>query len=117
MVRFGDAVRRTTGPWSPAVHAPHTPEYRRSVGWGEDGDVPRRLRLFCDAYGLDASERAGLVDLVAERQAVTFASQDLWAAEGVPGFVELAAGTPEFTERPDLPHWRRHREAWQRALL
>ncbi|GAB2793799.1 phosphotransferase [Streptomyces daliensis] len=94
----------------------HTPAYCRSVGWAEV-DVPRRLRLFCDAYGLPEDDRVGLIDLVAERQTVTFRTMDTWAAQGVPGFAELVENPPEITERADAPHLRRHRDLWQRALL
>jgi hypothetical protein len=35
---------------------------RRALGWLDDGEVGRRLRLFADAYGATQAERATLID-------------------------------------------------------
>jgi hypothetical protein len=43
----------------------HHPAYMRTVGW-PDIDQPRRLRLLCDAYGLD--DRSALLDTIHLRQ-------------------------------------------------
>jgi aminoglycoside phosphotransferase (APT) family kinase protein len=91
----------------------HTPEYDVQVGWGRV-DIPRRLRLFVDAYGLE--DRSGFVELIARRQVSTFVTMDRWAAAGVPGFQELVADGPEITERPDLDLLARNLDTWQRAL-
>jgi hypothetical protein len=92
----------------------HTPEYLDSVGWAPI-DVPRRLRLFCDAYGLE--DREGLLETISERQRATYATIDQWAAEGRPGFVELVTNPPKITERPDIPYLRAHLDEWQRAVM
>lgn len=41
-----------------------------------------RIRLFCDAYGLDPHERAGLLDLVSDIQHSVYESVKRWAAAG-----------------------------------
>jgi hypothetical protein len=64
---------------------PLSPDARcRAKGWAEPPDRPRRLRLFCDAYGLDAAARRGFAELAAH-MAQTCADQvSAAAAEGVP---------------------------------
>jgi hypothetical protein len=40
---------------------------RRALGWSDDHEVSRRLRLFADAYGATPSERAVLIDATIAR--------------------------------------------------
>jgi hypothetical protein len=40
---------------------------RRALGWPDDHEVGRRLRLFVDAYGATPSERAVLIDATIAR--------------------------------------------------
>ncbi len=56
----------------------------RAKGWPEPPDRYRRLRTFCDAYGLEPGARQGFTQL-AMRMARTCADQvRAAAAEGVP---------------------------------
>ncbi len=59
----------------------HSPEYCLSAGWGNI-DYARRLRLFCDSYGLD-STRHDLLDVVSERQARNREQLRAWASQGI----------------------------------
>ena len=47
----------------------------------------RRLRLFCDAYGLD--DRSTLLDVIQHRQQVMHDTVRVWGEAGIPGFAEL----------------------------
>jgi hypothetical protein len=51
------------------------------------GEYARRLRLFCDEYGL--GERQGLLDVVMHRQRVMFETVRVWGQAGIPGFLEM----------------------------
>jgi len=59
----------------------HSPEYCLSAGWGNI-DYARRLRLFCDSYGLDGT-RHDLLDVVSERQARNREQLRAWASQGI----------------------------------
>ena len=50
-------------------------------------EYARRLRLFCDAYGLD--DRSTLLDVISERQRVGHETVRVWGEAGVPGFAEM----------------------------
>ena len=100
LVRHGDRVRRPTGPWSPAVH-----EYLRHLasagfegsqltqaGFDPVPDLPERLRLFVDAYGL--TDRARIVPALqlsplASAERVRYAPVD---AAGAAASLEFLAG-------------------------
>lgn len=60
----------------------HAPEYCQSAGWGIV-EYPRRLRLFCDSYGLDDRARFELLDVVSERQARNREQLLAWASQGI----------------------------------
>ena len=60
----------------------HSPEYCLAAGWGIV-DSARRLRLFCDSYGLDATLRHDLLDVVSRRQARNREQLQVWAAQGI----------------------------------
>lgn len=53
------------------------------------GDKPRRLRLFCDTYGLLADERGRLLATIRRRQQVAYDTLRVWGLAGVPGFAEM----------------------------
>jgi hypothetical protein len=74
----------------------------------------RRLRLFCDGYGL--RRRADLVDVIAKRQQVLHDTIAEFAARGVPAFVVMW-GTAH-SEQPlrDRHHLLAHRAAYDAAL-
>jgi hypothetical protein len=52
-------------------------------------DKARRLRLFCDTYGLHADDRAQLLSTIHRRQKVAFRTLREWGSAGVPGFAEM----------------------------
>jgi hypothetical protein len=56
-------------------------------GAADVGECARRLRLFCDGYGL--TERHLLLDTVQARQQVMYETVRHWGEAGVPGFVEM----------------------------
>src|SRR5439155_20784790 len=59
----------------------HRPECCRALGWREV-DQPRRLRLFCDAYGL-GEERSQLLDVIHARQVRNQEQLRLWVTQGI----------------------------------
>jgi hypothetical protein len=67
------------------------PLYHDGVpGLPRDPDVAacaRRLRRFCDAYGLE--DRDDLVGTIVARQEVTYDTVRVWGEAGVPGFEEM----------------------------
>lgn len=73
----------------------------------------RRIRLFCDAYGLE--NRAGLLDVVRRRQQAVPDSVQAWAAEGHEGFARMWA---EGMQGPldDIAYLDEQRDAWERYL-
>jgi hypothetical protein len=64
---------------------------RAADGWPETGEEPRRLRLFCDAYGLTVPERAGLLEAVLDNNRAGYESHRQWGQAGVVGFAEMWA--------------------------
>jgi Ser/Thr protein kinase RdoA (MazF antagonist) len=81
--------------------------------FGTPTEQARRLRLFCDAYGL--AERDDLLATIVRRQRVLYDSIAAWAA-GQPAFVALwqrgdAAGTLK-----DSAYLTRHRRTFSREL-
>jgi aminoglycoside phosphotransferase (APT) family kinase protein len=73
------------------------------------GDYARRLRLFCDAYGLE--QRGELLDVVQARQQVMFDTVRQWGEAGVPGFVEMWKTGHAVAPLRDLEFVRRSRRA------
>jgi hypothetical protein len=71
----------------------HPPAWLEPFGWPEEPDRARRLRLFCDAYGLGVAP-AELVDLIAIRL-LSFAA-----------YIEqqVRAGDPAFDVHRDEDH-------------
>ena len=59
-------------------------------GSGSDADAEecaRRLKLFCDAYGLD--DRSALLDVIQDRQQAMHDTVRIWGEAGIPGFAEM----------------------------
>ena len=59
-------------------------------GVGGEPDVneyARRLRLFCDEYGLQ--DRGDLLDTIGRQQQVMFDTVRVWGEAGIPGFAEM----------------------------
>jgi Phosphotransferase enzyme family len=68
-------------------------------GWLLPVDRARRLRLLADAYGLDASSRAELLDAAIDFAITTAISHRRWAAAGQPSFsVMVARGVTDAIE-------------------
>ena len=67
----------------------HHPGLAQQLGWHAPERLGSRLRLLCDAYGLGATERAQLIDMIIERiEASRSGIADL-AAKGEAAFVRL----------------------------
>ncbi|MFN8472382.1 MAG: phosphotransferase [Anaerolineae bacterium] len=81
------------------------------------GSLPeraRRMRLFCDAYGLE--DRRGLTAVIEWRQAVHYSTLAAWADAGVPVFERLwREGHGEAMLR-DLSWMRSHRAELEQLL-
>ena len=81
-------------------------------GWTLPVDRRRRLRVLCDAYGLDVAERRQLLATGLRNAIYGYASHKAWGEAGVPGFAEMwRAGSGEMiladrawleTARPEL---------------
>ena len=91
--------------------------YNGIPGRGGEPDVPefaRRLRLFCDAYGL--ADRGALLDTVAHRQHVMHDTVRIWGQAGVPGFAEMWASGHADAPLKDAEFLRRVRSTLETAL-
>jgi hypothetical protein len=98
--------------WAPMM----SDERALGHGWPEVPDRVRRLRLLADAYGLDATGRAHLVDAIIEFGHVTARSHRAWAADGRRPFaVMVARGISEAIERDAM--WTLERRAEFDAAL
>ena len=60
-----------------------------SPGEADAVEYARRLRLFCDNYGVSQPDRADLLDTVLARQQVMDDTVRIWGEAGVPGFAEM----------------------------
>ncbi len=97
--------------WAPLAH-PDNPE-----SFGEPAAQAARAADFCDAYGLDPGDRAGLPALVVERLETLAAFITDRAARGDAVFQRhAAAGHPQLYLR-DAEHVRRHRDLFEATLL
>ena len=91
--------------------------YNGVPGIGGDPDVPaygRRLRLFCDAYGL--GDRSRLLETIEQRQQVMFDTVRVWGEAGVPGFKEMWATGHADMPMKDLAFLRAHLSTLEAAL-
>lgn len=80
--------------------------------FGTPSDQARRMRVFCDAYGL--LERQGLMDVIARRMWALHESIRCWAEAGDPVFVSMwreghASGIPG-----NVAYLQRHRAEFER---
>jgi hypothetical protein len=104
-------VARACSYWAPLL--------RDSIAldWGLPTDRRgERMRLLCDAYGLDAAERAGVLDEVVRRRRFGYEAHRLWGGvERRPGWREMwdAGSADQFAanmawldeHRPELERW------------
>lgn len=86
------------------------------VGYGTVAEQARRLRLLCDAYGLEAPGRAALVATVVDRLRANVEHIRSRAAAGDEAFAaHLAAGHVELY-LTDIDHVRAHEGAYSAAI-
>jgi aminoglycoside phosphotransferase (APT) family kinase protein len=78
------------------------------------GRQAERLRLCCDAYGLE--ERDALLETVCERIRVLYETAREWGRAGRPGWREVWADTGGEQWRRGLRHVEAQSPVWQRAL-
>ena len=74
-------------------------------GWALPVDRPRRLRLFCDAYGMSELDRSKVLPTVLVNSEYGYRSQRTWGEAGVPGFAEMwkaGSGTRILADRASL---------------
>lgn len=79
-------------------------------------DRPRRLRHFCNAYGLSAAERADLLPTIRQRQQVAYDMLRVWGTAGVPGFAEMWRGGHAKAKLRDMATLDRDWSAFSVAL-
>ncbi len=84
------------------------------VRFGSPVEQGRRLRLFCDAYGLD--DRRGMLDTIERRQQVLYDSLTAGAAAGDPGFAALVRDGHGDGVLVDMAYIRRCRAEFVHAL-
>ena len=65
------------------------PLYPDDSRFGPADHRGRRLRLFLEAYELDAATRSGFVELIRQRQVCAYETVEQWGRAGVPGFARL----------------------------
>ena len=80
--------------------------------FGTPTEQARRMRLFCDAYGLE--DRRGLLDLIERRQHVLYNSVVAWAAAGDPAFAAMCRDGHTKGILGDLAYVRRYRAEFER---
>jgi aminoglycoside phosphotransferase (APT) family kinase protein len=99
-------VARAASYWAPLI----TDDGARTWGLPTDRRGPR-LRLLCDAYGLDDHERAGLIDEVARRRKLGYEAHRLWGGvERRPGWREMWDAGSAATFEANLRWLAEHRE-------
>lgn len=79
-------------------------------------DRPRRLRLFCDAYGLSADQRAELLPTIRRRQQVAYDTLRVWGTAGAPGFAEMWRGGHAEVKLRDMAALERDWSAYAATL-
>ncbi|MFF0391859.1 phosphotransferase [Kitasatospora sp. NPDC004615] len=86
-------------------------------GFGTPDEQAARAREFCDAYGLDAAGRAGLVDAVEARLHALVGHMRAEAAAGSAAFASHLADGHHLMYLSDAAYVVRERERFERALL
>jgi hypothetical protein len=80
-------------------------------------DRPARLRLLCDAYGLDAAARGPLLATIRRREQVAHDVIVEWAASGVAGFDRMLADGHHLGKLDAIAWLDAHRATLDAALL
>ena len=82
---------------------------------GEDAVAcGRRLRLFCDGYGLE--ERLELLEVVRRRQQALYDTAREWGSAGVPGWTEVWRDTRGEQWLASMQFLDEHRKEWETVL-
>ena len=82
---FLDDVASVAKHWVPLV----SDEQAAAEGWDLPIDRVRRLRLLCDAYGVDHADRQALIPTVLRNSQNGYLSHKTWGEAGVAGFAEM----------------------------
>jgi aminoglycoside phosphotransferase (APT) family kinase protein len=80
-------------------------------------DKPRRLRLFCDTYGLYAEDLAQVLATIRRRQEVAYDTLRVWGSAGVPGFAEMWRTGHAETKLRDIATLERDWNTFAAALV
>jgi hypothetical protein len=84
--------------------------------FGTPAEQGRRARVLCDAYGLNAEERAGLIELVEQRIQVSHDTLAARAAAGEPAWVRMWREGHGAENPQNIAYLRRHRAEIERHL-
>ena len=76
----------------------------------------RRLRVFCDAYGLDDRDRSALLDVVRARELAMYATVRRGAAEGHPNYRQVWEATGGSRWLESVAFLDANRAEWQSHL-
>jgi hypothetical protein len=89
-----------------------------SRGWPADvADRAARLGLFCDAYGLESTERVGLVAMIERRIRCALETVKSWGEAGKPGWSQLWQEKAHIDGAyRDLAYINEHRDVFTQAL-
>lgn len=82
--------------------------------YGGPGEQARRMRLFCDVYGL--TDRRGLLGTIERRQQVLHDTLVEWGQACVPGFAEMLRDGHADGIRGDIAYLRASRAALEERL-
>jgi hypothetical protein len=82
--------------------------------FGGPSEQARRMRLFCDAYGLE--DRRGLIDTIGRRQRVLHDTLVEWGQAGVSGFAEMLRDGHADGIRADMAYLSASRPALEERL-
>ena len=74
-----------------------------------------RIRLFCDAYGLD--ERRGLMGVVRDRQLSLYRTARDWGTAGLEGWADVWRDTRGEQWLRSVRYLDANRDTWERALV
>jgi hypothetical protein len=77
------------------------------AAFGTPTEQGRRMRVFCDAYGLE--DRSRLLDIIERRQRALHDSIAQWAAAGEPAFIAMWRDGHATGVLADIAYLRRHR--------
>jgi aminoglycoside phosphotransferase (APT) family kinase protein len=80
-----DDIASAVKHWTPLI----SDERAETDGWHLPLDRARRLRLFCDTYGLERSRLSELIAVAIRNAEWGYLSHKTWGEAGLPGFREM----------------------------